>query len=163
MLVIRFLERVNVRLTNWGCMLAGGLLAAMLVTVMMQVFLRYILASSLSWSEEVSKSLMIWSAFMVAPWTYRNGSNVSIEIVYSQLSQGFQRALRVLTNLTVLWLMTVLLWESFSFVERGWTIMASSIPITVGWMYLPVPISLFVTCLVSLELILREFLLLRKM
>ena len=156
MVMLRRLGQLNARITQWGCMLAGGLVAVMLVIVMVQVLLRYGFSSSLSWSEEVSKSLMVWSTFLVAPWTYRKGSNVSIEVMQQQLSPVFRSFLQIILNMLVFWLMGVLLLESFYFVQRGWTINAASLPITMGWIYISIPISLLAMCLVSVELTLLE-------
>ena len=59
---------------------AGMLLIAMTGIVLIQIVFRYVLNDSLIWTEEVSKTMMVWGAFLVAPWAYRNSANVSIQM-----------------------------------------------------------------------------------
>ncbi|MEM7676359.1 MAG: TRAP transporter small permease subunit, partial [Myxococcota bacterium] len=149
---------INRTHTRWMLQLAGLFLALMLVVVMLQVVFRFILGSSISWSEEVSKSLMVWSAFLVAPGAYLHGDHVSIESLQSGLSRRVQVVVRMLLHIIVLWLFVRLFWESLLFVERGWTILASSVPIEMAWVYLITPVSFASMLLVGTELVLNDFL-----
>lgn len=71
------LGRINEAIGAVGRNSAGALLVAMTIIIMIQIISRYIFNNSISWSEELSKSLMVWTAFLVAPWAYRHGANVS--------------------------------------------------------------------------------------
>ena len=150
------LDTFNALHTRWAQQAAGVLLAVMLTVVMSQVVFRYALGSSLSWSEEVSKSLMVWTVFFVAPWAYRNGANVSIGVLQDGFSARFRAVVQLLLNVIVFWVLARLFWESLFFVERGWSISASSVPIKMGWVYLVTPVSLVAMMLVGVELMLRQ-------
>ena len=154
--LIRLLARFNAPLTAFTRAVAGALVGVMLSVVMTQVVFRFVLGSSLAWSEEASKSLMVWSVFLVAPWAYRNAENVSIEILQSSLSPRVRAFVRLVCHLVVLWLLTRLFWESVFFVGRGWTITAASIPIEMAWIYLVTPFSFLAMFLVGVELTLRQ-------
>ena len=78
------LAKINAALCGAARNLAGMLLIAMVAIVILQIFFRYVLNDSLSWTEEVSKTMMVWTAFLVAPWAYRVGANVRIEIFVEQ-------------------------------------------------------------------------------
>jgi len=137
---------------------AGLLMLGMLVVVFLQVVFRYVLNDSLGWTEEISKTLMVWMAFLVAPASYRAGSNVSITIFYDALPVLSARLLSVLINCLVLWIVTVLFYYSFGFVQRGMYSIAASLPLETAWFYLVVPISLAALILVSIEQLLRDVL-----
>ena len=154
--LIHLLGAVNARLTRAAQTVAGVFLAVMLVVVMAQVVFRYVLGSSLSWSEEVSKSLMVWSVFFVAPWAYRNGANVAIEALQRSFSPRFRAAVQVILNVVVLWVLARFFWESLFFVARGEAITLASIPIKMSWLYLVTPASFAAMLLVGLELFLRH-------
>lgn len=140
---------------------AGLLLITMTVIVLSQVVFRYLLNDSLIWSEEISKTLMVWAALLVAPWAYRYGANVRIEMFVDALPARLRLALHLALNLLVVWILTVFLVESFGMVGRGFSISAASLPVPVGWFYLILPISLTVMVSVGIELLMRDLLTLR--
>ena len=134
------------------------LLVAMVVIVILQIFFRYVLNDSLIWTEELSKTMMVWTAFLVAPWAYRNGANVRIEMFVSEMSIRSQRLLKFVINLLVFWIVAVFLRESFGFWERGLTVRTDSLPIQVAWFYSIVPIAFLLLLLVSVEMLMRDLL-----
>ena len=76
---------------------SGGIILA-------QVFYRYVLNDSLGWSEEVAKIMMVWSAFLVAPWAYRQGANVSIDMFVEAFPLLARRLMETVLNLLVLFI-----------------------------------------------------------
>ncbi len=159
--VIRGLAVVS-RVNEWICAAtrntAGLLLMAMTVIVLTQIVFRYVLNDSLIWTEEVSKTMMVWAAFLVAPWAYRYGANVSIEMFADELPKTMRRLLNLLLNLLVIWIIIVFWRESFGMVERGFSIRAASLPLQVGWFFAVVPFAFAVMLLVGIELFLRDLL-----
>ncbi|MGF1544173.1 MAG: TRAP transporter small permease [Parvularculaceae bacterium] len=149
------LGRVNGAVGEAGRRAAAALLGFMMAAVILQVVARYALNNSLSWTEEFSKTLMVWSAFLVAPWAYRTGANVSIDMFAEALPGAAQRVLDAAITVLVLWIVGVLFIESFAFIERGMTIGAAALPVRVGWFYLIVPVSLGSLFLVGLERLAR--------
>ena len=150
------------RVNEWICAAtrntAGLLLMAMTVIVLTQIVFRYVLNDSLIWTEEVSKTMMVWAAFLVAPWAYRYGANVSIEMFADELPKTMRRLLNLLLNLLVIWIIIVFWRESFGMVERGFSIRAASLPLQVGWFFAVVPFAFAVMLLVGIELFLRDLL-----
>lgn len=131
---------------------------AMTTIVLIQIVFRYILNDSLIWTEEISKTMMVWGAFLVAPWAYRNGANVSIEMFTDELPLTLRRLLRLVLNMLVIWIIVVFWSESFGMVERGFSIKAASLPVPVGWFFVVVPIAFGLMLLVGIELLLRDML-----
>lgn len=159
--LLRIFATLNERLCNLARDTAGFLLVAMVVIVLLQIFFRYVLNNSLIWTEELSKTLMVWSALLVAPWAYRHGANVRIEMFVDELSNKAQRILTLGLNLLVFWIVAVFFSESIGFVERGLTVRTDSLPIQVAWFYGIVPIAFALMLLVSVETLLRNILALR--
>jgi TRAP-type C4-dicarboxylate transport system permease small subunit len=137
---------------------AGLLLIAMTVIVLVQILFRYAFNDSLIWTEEVSKTLMVWCAFLIAPWAYRNGANVNITIFTDELPPNFRQSLSLLINLMIIWIIAVFFLESFGMVNRGFLIKTASLPIQVGWFFMVVPLSLGAMLFVGVELLLRDVL-----
>lgn len=55
------------------------LLAGILGTVLVQVFMRYIVNSPLTWSDEATRLLLVWLTFLGAVLTYRLGTQIAVD------------------------------------------------------------------------------------
>lgn len=137
---------------------SGMLLIAMTAIVLIQIVFRYVLNDSLIWTEEVSKTMMVWGAFLIAPWAYRNSANVSIQMFTDELPITLRRLLHLLLNLLVIWIIVVFWSESFGMVERGFSIKTASLPIQVGWFFIVIPVAFGAMILVGVELLIRDVL-----
>jgi len=78
----RFCDRLN-RLTELGIAL---LLAATVAVTFLQVVCRYVLDSSLSWSEEFSRYAFIWAIFLGAGSVARRGQHMAVNALRSVLA-----------------------------------------------------------------------------
>lgn len=154
--VLSRLARINEWLCNATRNVAGLLLAAMVAVVILQILFRYVLNDSLSWTEEVSKTMMVWTAFLVAPWAYRVGANVRIELFADEFPAAMRRLMAIALNLLVLWIVAVFLFESFGFWQRGQAVRSDSLPIQVSWFYTVVPVAFALLSLVAVEQLLRD-------
>ena len=160
--VLTHLAKVNEILCGAARGFAGLLLVAMVIIVILQIVFRYVLNDSLIWTEELAKTMMVWTAFLVAPWAYRVGANVRIEIFVAEMPRALRKSMELFLNLLVFWIVIVFLWESFGFWQRGLSVRADSLPIQVAWFYLVVPVAFFLLLLAGIEQLLRNFLALRN-
>lgn len=154
--VIDRLAFLNERIARGGRAAAGAILAAMLVVIMFQVVSRYIFNNSLSWTEELSKSLMVWTAFLIAPWALRTGAHVGIDLFQEAMPKRMRFAVELLISALVLWILFVLLNESIGFVGRGLKSRMATLPVTSGYVYIIIPLSLGAMVLAGAEIFLRQ-------
>lgn len=150
--------KVNEVLGVAGRNIAAALLMGMMVVVLLQVIFRYVLSDSLTWSEELSKVMMVWAALLVAPWAYRHGANVSISIFADAMPPRMATLLRGVLNVLVVWIAVVLFIESIGFWQRGLAIQSASLPVRMAWIYTVVPVGLAGLALVGIELVVRDLL-----
>ena len=151
-----FLGRINAPIARIGCVTAGGFLIIMTATVMVQVISRYIFNSSLGWSEELSKTMMVWMAFLVAPWSWRESATVTIELFTEAMPERLRTGLQLALTLLVLLILTIFLIESFGFVARGMQAHSATLKIPNGYFYLIVPVGLLSLLMVGVELAFRN-------
>ena len=59
----------------------------------MQLFYRYILRHSLSWSEEFQKYMHIWLIFLAIPLAYKRGAHIGMKVVFDRLPRKLQHIL----------------------------------------------------------------------
>ena len=71
-----------------------GLSMALLVAV--QVFCRYILNSSLFWSEELARYMLVWLSFLGATVAYYRHLHPGVDALTARISPAKQRVLQLL-------------------------------------------------------------------
>ena len=135
---------------------AGILLAAMLVMILMQVFFRYVMNDSLTWTEELSKYAMVWVACLVAPWAYRENLNVSIEMFADALPVRLKQFSEMIITLLVMLISTMFFMYSIDFWLSGLSITASSVPLNLAVFYSCIPFMFVALFLVGLERLLLQ-------
>ena len=69
-----------------------GLFFAMTVTVLIQVFFRFVLQSPLRWTEELARYLMIWLVLLASSIAMRNRAHLQVDVLTSALPRGPKRA-----------------------------------------------------------------------
>lgn len=154
--IIGALGRLNALIGLAGVIISAAFIAAMTLIVITGVVFRYGLGSSITWVEDVSLIMMVSVAFLVAPWGYRNGANVAIDMLVSLFPQAVVRLVRLALNLLVLWVIWRLFGESLALVKRGWGIRVNTVPIPWAWPYMLVPGCFVAMALAGIELILRD-------
>lgn len=150
------LGELNERLSVIARNAAGALLAVMTVIVMLGVVSRYAINASLPWTEEASKTMMVWTAFMVAPWGLRHGAHVSIDLFADALPGRIKAFVETLIIVAILWIIGVFFIESLALVERGAKGRLSTIPISSAVVYSVIPPMLALLFSVAFEAFLKK-------
>ncbi len=80
-------------------LLVAAIFAAMVLIGTWQVFGRFVLNATPSWSEEVQIFGHIWLVFLAIPIAYRRGAHITVEAIRRVLSPWLNRALDLLIEL----------------------------------------------------------------
>ena len=139
-MVERILGRINDFFVKLAKRLCIYLLAVMTAIVLTGVFFRYVLNNAIPWTEEVSKFLMIWMALMGAPVGLQMGTHVGIEALKNALRGRPHFSLLLLGQLIILSLLLVWIKEGLAMTQMAMRQTASSIEISLGWIYLAIPV-----------------------
>jgi TRAP-type C4-dicarboxylate transport system permease small subunit len=139
-MVERILGRINEFFVKVAKGLCIYLLAVMTAIVLTGVFFRYVLNNAIPWTEEVSKFLMIWMALMGAPVGLQMGTHVGIEALKNALRGRPHFFLLLLGHLIILSLLLVWIKEGLAMTQMAMQQTASSIEISLGWIYLAIPV-----------------------
>jgi TRAP-type C4-dicarboxylate transport system permease small subunit len=146
----------NFHIARTAKYLAGLLLALMVVMILAQVFFRYALNDSLTWTEELSKFAMVWIACLVSPYAYREHLNVSIEMFHDALPALPKRIAEIIITLLVMLISAIFFMQSMSFVAGGTTITAASVPIKLWIFYSCMPFAFGSLFLVGIERLIQQ-------
>lgn len=78
------------------------MLAVICIVMGISVVSRYMLNNALSWAEEISRYMFIWSAFLSASLCLKRRSSIKIDMLMLALGKGFQRALVILGDIIMI-------------------------------------------------------------
>jgi TRAP-type transport system small permease protein len=150
------LGRVNDRCL-WVCKYAIIVVVAVLAVILTAaVFWRYALNNAIPWSEELSKYLMVWLTFLGAPIALRHGSHINIDLLQQLMPPRGRQLFHLVIHLVVAATMAILIWQGISFTQLGARQTASSLNLSMAYLYAAVPIGAALVALVALEHSLRS-------
>lgn len=72
---------------------------AMLIIASAQVFFRYVINYSISWSQDLLTYMLIWSVFIGISLAVKKRKHIKVELAYVILSEKKQFYLKVLSNI----------------------------------------------------------------
>ena len=106
------------------------LLFAMMLIMGIQVFARYALGNSLSWSEEVTRFCFIWTGFLSISYCVKHGADIKIEQVidlFANIAGGKVKiAFKILVNVVELIFFAYLLPFAYHYVHSSYISQAAS-------------------------------------
>ena len=146
-------ERVFVGVNRW---LLIGLLAAMVVIVFANVVMRYVVGTSVIWSEEVARHLMIWMTFVGSGLALRTGAQLGIDTLQNALPARGARVLRVALAAGMLVLFVVLAWYGVDYALRTRFQTSAALGVSMIYVYIGMPVGCALMA-VHLLLIVRRF------
>ena len=132
-------------------------LVLMTVIVGWQVFGRYVLNSTPSWSEQAALTLMIWYVALAAAAGVQQGFHIRIVALEEAVSPGVRKWMQIISNSIVgLCGAAMFLWGG-ELVLRTWSHVVPSLGIPRGLTYLALPLSGALMALFALEQVLERF------
>lgn len=99
-------------------LLAPALLV-MSITLLLQVYFRYVAQSPLPWSEELSRYLLVFLTFVGGALAYQRGSHVSLDLLPEWLSEHPRAALQGFIAAAVLLFSVTLMISGYQFMLRN--------------------------------------------
>ncbi|MCR4710935.1 MAG: TRAP transporter small permease [Clostridia bacterium] len=120
------------------------MIAVMSVVVFLQVFFRFVVKSSLPWSEELSRYLQVYITFFGTAYGIKTGAHLGVEAFVLLLPKKLQKYLNILVQLCSLAVCALILYFGVKIVQSqmasGQVSPAMRIPM---WMiYIAIPIGM---------------------
>ena len=113
--------------------------------------------TALSWSDEVTRYLLIWSTFFGATCVYRHGGNISITFVQNAFPEKVAKVLRSLVHAICLVLFAVLFYYGCMYTGKL-TKTATALPIKMKYVFVCIPISMIIMMYHAFVMMLDEIL-----
>jgi len=99
--------------------------------------------TALSWSDEVTRYLLIWSTFLGATVVYRHNGHISVTLLQDAVKPKAAKALRVAVHAICFVLFTVLLYYSTLYCMKLKKT-ATAMPIKMKYIYACIPVSMVI-------------------
>ena len=109
------IERYTTAIALW-C--AGAMLVIAALSGLYQIISRFIIEQPAEWTEVVVRFGLIWMVFLGVPACFRQGSMVSVDLMYRMSGPKLRKALDALIMLSSFILMFVILWWGYDYAYR---------------------------------------------
>ena len=131
---------------------------AMSIILFVQVVFRFVLHASLPWSEEASRYLLVWTAFIGGAYGVRRGAHIGIEAFAFLLPKKAQKVLNLFVLIVSTVVCVVILKYGIDIVStqlaKGQLSPAMRIPM--GYMYAAIPVGMVFFIIRHIEEIILE-------
>lgn len=114
------------------------LLSAMSLLIGFQVFMRYVMGDSLTWSEELARYMFIWATYIGAAYGVKAKAHVSITFVTERLPENIRHISNIFAYLLFLAFAFLVVKDGFVLIAKIFKLgqVSSSLGIPMGWVYL---------------------------
>lgn len=135
------------------------IMTLLVFTVLLQVFMRYVIGSPVTFTEELSRFLLIWLGLLAASYAYRQGMHLALDLLVLKL-QGRQRNVLniVIHSLIGIFSAVVLVYGGIQLVILTWVLDQSSpaLGVSMSFVYLVLPVSGTAMIIYAIYFILQE-------
>lgn len=136
---MKLIKKLDQSLEEW---ILGALLIGMAVILLIQILMRAVVGSSLTWAEEVARYFYVWSVFLSLGCTIRSGNILKVDLLLGHLPGLLRRSLQIFLDLIETVFYAYLAYISVSVVGSvrisGQTSPALEIPMYLVYLIIPV-------------------------
>ena len=133
------------------------LLFGMLLVAWAHVFWRYVLESSLFWSEELLRYSLVWFALLSASVLYKRKGHLGIELFVKNLPKGVQHKISTVIIYIFLLLNLVVTYQGFNILNDVHDQLTPALRIPVSVPYASIPVSFLFMVVYGISEILNQF------
>ncbi len=120
----------------------GVILFGMLFVIFLQVFFRYVLNSSLSWTEEIARYLQVYLTFIGAALALKKHVHISLgDAMSKRLPISMRIVISILINVSIGVFLFVVLFHGYQILKVVQYQSSASLGIPMAYVYAVIPIS----------------------
>ncbi|MBP1935004.1 TRAP transporter small permease [Ammoniphilus resinae] len=121
----------------------GLILIVMMVLILAQVYFRFFTESSLTWSEELSRFLMIWMTFLGSAVALRRNEHIQIDnlLKTNKLSNGARKGILILRGVLMIAFLVSMFYGTLTLMQITGFQKSPSMQISMTYVYAVIPIS----------------------
>lgn len=136
------MDRLTHRLDRLLAVTATALFAVLVLVVTWQVFSRQVLQNPATWTEETARYLFVWLGLFASALVFSERGHIAVDVLVRKATPASQKLVGMLVQTSILmFAVLVLIYGGSRAAANAWTQTLSSLPTTVGVMYLAMPIT----------------------
>jgi TRAP-type C4-dicarboxylate transport system permease small subunit len=128
----------------------------MTAIIFMQVILRYVFMSPLTWPEELARYLLIWISCLGSAYATREGMHISVVFIKNKLPQSTQAAVAIGVHVLVISFFTFGVVQGFKLSFSQWIELTSALRLPMTYPTLAIPIGFGIMIMFNLELLIQD-------
>lgn len=133
------------------------LLVLMVIIIGVQVFYRYFLNFTPSWSEDLSLLFMIWFSFLGIALGVKRDTHLSIEFFFNRLSKNFQRFITDFNYILILFFSYILFTRGIILVRMTLNSKMPSLKVPTSVLYIVIPIMSVIIIIFLIQKFIKNF------
>jgi TRAP-type C4-dicarboxylate transport system permease small subunit len=126
-----------------GCQAVTAIaLVIALISMAAQIISRYVIGSSLVWSEELARYALIWSAMVGSAVAYREGNHIGITLLVDLCPEVIRKLVFRLVHAMVLLFAGIVAWHGWFLALRNFERhqLSAALQIDIAWAYMAIPV-----------------------
>lgn len=143
--IIHYLEKLSSALDSAFRFALFVTLVSMILVISAQIIFR-IFFTALSWSEELSRYLLVWSSFIGAAIAYRKGTHIAVTFAVDCLPPAAQKMVKTVSCLLMAVFFGVTIWYSILVFKMQVFQISPAMGLKMRYVYMIIPISFSVMC-----------------
>jgi len=160
--LIKALREINKAIDSIIKKICIILLIFFTAVVLLQILARNYIKVPMSWTAEVALFLFLWSVYLGSAIAIRSRQHYIVEV----LPKIFIRTTAIMTtfsDIIIFGILFVLIWGGVKFSGMGFHRFFISLPISMAWLFVAMPISGIVMCLFGIENVVDDFISLKNL
>ena len=113
----------------------AAIFLAMCLVGLLQVFNRFVLNQSLSWSEEFQIYCHVWIVFLGIPIAYNRGAHLAVESFRNRFPPAIGRAFHTFIEILWIWFAVALAWLAWRVSEVAKLQSSPGLDLPMNWVY----------------------------
>lgn len=138
-----FVKTLSHHLDRIARSLLFAAIVAMIFFITLQIIFR-VFFTALSWTEELSRYLLVWSTFIGASVAFKKGAHISVSFVVDALPLKSRRALYFLSTALIAVFFLVAVWYGFLLMKLQVFQISPAMGIKMRYVYTIIPVSFIV-------------------
>ncbi|MCW5750699.1 MAG: TRAP transporter small permease [Alphaproteobacteria bacterium] len=131
------------------------LLASSVGLGMYQVLMRFVIMQPSTWSEALTRTLLIWMVYLGAALAVRGGLLVAVDVVRSGVRGPLRTALELVALLACLVFFATVAWYGYLIAGRVRFQVLAGLEVSIAWAYAALPVGCTIAALTAMFSIVR--------